>query len=55
MPIPWPHLTSVWHFIQSAVLGASEEIAVAAAFLASDDASFVIGEALVVDGGMLSR
>jgi len=32
-------------------LGAPEEIAAAASFLASDDASFVTGHALVVDGG----
>ncbi|MBV9664292.1 MAG: SDR family oxidoreductase, partial [Actinobacteria bacterium] len=32
--------------------GRPEEIAAAAAFLASDDASFVTGHALTVDGGM---
>lgn len=37
---PWPH-----H-------GRGEDIAGAALFLASDDASFITGEALVVDGGL---
>ena len=32
-------------------MGAAEDIAAAAAFLASDDASFVNGHTLVVDGG----
>ena len=32
-------------------LGAAEEIARAAAFLASDDASFMTGSDLLVDGG----
>ena len=31
--------------------GRADEIAAAAAFLASEDASFVTGHALVVDGG----
>jgi NAD(P)-dependent dehydrogenase (short-subunit alcohol dehydrogenase family) len=34
--------------------GRPEEVAAAALFLASDDASFVSGHALVVDGGMLA-
>jgi NAD(P)-dependent dehydrogenase (short-subunit alcohol dehydrogenase family) len=34
-------------------IGRAEEIAAAAAFLASDESSFVTGEALVVDGGFL--
>jgi NAD(P)-dependent dehydrogenase (short-subunit alcohol dehydrogenase family) len=34
--------------------GTPEEVAAAYAFLASDDASFIHGEALVIDGGQLS-
>ncbi len=36
-------------------VGRPEEVAAAAAFLASDDASFITGAALAVDGGLLAR
>jgi NAD(P)-dependent dehydrogenase (short-subunit alcohol dehydrogenase family) len=36
-------------------VGRAEEVAAAYAFLASDEASFIHGEALVIDGGQLSQ
>lgn len=38
--------------VPAARQGAAEEVAAAVAFLASDDASYVYGHALVVDGGL---
>lgn len=38
--------------IPQARLGRPEEIAAAAAFLGSDDASYMIGQSLIVDGGL---
>ena len=35
--------------------GTAEEVANAVLFLASDEASFITGTALTVDGGMLAR
>jgi NAD(P)-dependent dehydrogenase (short-subunit alcohol dehydrogenase family) len=36
-------------------VGCPEEVAAAYAFLASDEASFIHGEALVIDGGQLAQ
>ena len=36
-------------------LGTAEDVARSIAFLASDDASFITGTALVVDGGYTAR
>jgi 3-oxoacyl-[acyl-carrier protein] reductase len=36
-------------------IGQPEEIAAAAAFLASDDARYITGQTIVVDGGLLSQ
>jgi glucose 1-dehydrogenase len=50
-----PNVKSGVETIDPASIGRPEEIAAAIAFLASDDASFVQGASLRVDGGRLSR
>jgi 3-oxoacyl-[acyl-carrier protein] reductase len=39
--------------IPAGALGAPEDIGYAAAFLASDEAAYITGQALVVDGGQV--
>ena len=43
-----------WHLPPSLLdrMGSPAEIAAAVAFLASDDASFITGQTLIVDGGL---
>ncbi|MGW4244116.1 SDR family NAD(P)-dependent oxidoreductase [Nocardia sp. NPDC004722] len=65
--LPGPILTPVWDDVDAEGrqlsaratvldrLGAPEEVAAAIAFLASDDASFITGANLVVDGGWSVR
>lgn len=50
-----PNVKSGAEKIDPADVGKPEDIAAAAAFLASDDARFVTGAALAVDGGRLAR
>ncbi len=56
-PMLWenPNIKSGAEKIDPADVGKPEDIAAAAAFLASDDARFVTGAALAVDGGRLAR
>ncbi len=56
-PMLWdnPNVKSGVEVINPHDVGKPEEIATAIAFLASDDASFIQGAALRVDGGRLSR
>jgi NAD(P)-dependent dehydrogenase (short-subunit alcohol dehydrogenase family) len=56
-PMLWenPNLKSGLETVQHAEVGKPEEVAASIAYLASDDASFVWGSTLRVDGGRLSR
>ncbi|MBS0297493.1 MAG: SDR family oxidoreductase [Proteobacteria bacterium] len=56
-PMLWdnPNIKSGAEKIDKADVGRPEDIAAATAFLASDDAAFVTGTALVVDGGRLAK
>jgi len=56
-PMLWdnPNIKSGAEKIEPSDVGKPDEIAAAAAFLASDDASFVTGASLAVDGGRLAR
>ncbi len=56
-PMLWenPNPKSGLETIQQGDVGRAEDVAAAIAYLASDDAAFVQGEALRVDGGRLNR
>ncbi len=56
-PMLWenPNLKSGVETLDKKDVGKPEDIAAAAAFLASDDAKFVTGAALAVDGGRLAK
>ena len=56
-PMLWdnPNVKSGVEKIDKADVGKPEDIAAAAAFLASDDAAFITGVGLPVDGGRLAR
>jgi meso-butanediol dehydrogenase/(S,S)-butanediol dehydrogenase/diacetyl reductase len=56
-PMLWnnPNVKSGKEKVDRSMVGTAEDIAAAIAFLASDDARFVQGAALVVDGGRLDR
>jgi 3-oxoacyl-[acyl-carrier protein] reductase len=47
------YLAGMTRGIPAGALGTPEDIGYAAAFLASDEASYVTGQALVVDGGQV--
>jgi NAD(P)-dependent dehydrogenase (short-subunit alcohol dehydrogenase family) len=56
-PMLWdnPNIKSGAEKIDKSDVGKPEEIAAAVAFLASDDASFITGASLPVDGGRLAK
>jgi NAD(P)-dependent dehydrogenase (short-subunit alcohol dehydrogenase family) len=56
-PMLWsnPNLKSGVETLDKADVGRPEDIAAACAFLASDDAAFITGAALAVDGGRLAK
>lgn len=56
-PMLWdnPNIKSGAEVIDKADVGRPEDIAAAVAFLASDDAAFVTGASLAVDGGRLAK
>lgn len=56
-PMLWtnPNLKSGAETLDKADVGKPEDIAAAAVFLASDDAAFITGAALAVDGGRLAK
>lgn len=56
-PMLWsnPNVRSGVEHVDRAYVGLPEQVAAAIAFLASDDAAFVQGAALVVDGGRVDR
>jgi NAD(P)-dependent dehydrogenase (short-subunit alcohol dehydrogenase family) len=56
-PMLWenPNIKSGLEVIQQSDVGKAEDIAAAIAYLASDDAKFVQGTMLRVDGGRLAR
>jgi NAD(P)-dependent dehydrogenase (short-subunit alcohol dehydrogenase family) len=54
-PVPAPVEQEIVDLHPLGRVGRPEEVAAAAAFLASDDASFITGTSLAVDGGLLAR
>jgi NAD(P)-dependent dehydrogenase (short-subunit alcohol dehydrogenase family) len=56
-PMLWnnPNVQSGAEVIDTKDVGTPEDIAAAVAFLASDDAKFITGASLAVDGGRLAK